>query len=168
MGPHFDDEEVIFSTIRLSEEGFLVDLATPGARVVPAHNGFDLAVLSRHFGPIVDVEQLEQVYDLIVIAGGIEGPDKIRQLPKVLDFIKTAHKDSKIIAAICHGPWVLISAKLLKGKRATCNNGMLDDLKNSGARFVDEAVVTDGTIITSRHPRDLGIFIKTILARFKK
>ncbi len=163
IGPGFDDEEVIYSTIRLTEEGMAISLASPDAKLVKSHNGFNLEVLSRHFSKLIDAKTLKDEYDVVILAGGIEGPDKVRQLPEVLTFVKTAHAAGRIIAAVCHGPWILVSAGLLKGKNATCNEGMVVDLKNSGANYIDEPVVIDGNIITARHPRDLGAFMKAII-----
>ena len=77
------------------------------------------------------------------------------------------HKLRKVVSAFCHGPWVLISAGILKGKKATCYVGIIDDLKNAGAKYMNRAVVVDNNIITASHPRDVGDLMKAILSKFK-
>ena len=84
-----------------------------------------------------------------------------------MEFVRTMDRHKKIIAAFCHGPWVLISAGILKNKKATGYPGIIDDLKNAGAIYVDKPAVVDGHIITARHPRDVGDLMKAILAKFK-
>jgi protease I len=84
-------------------------------------------------------------------------------MPQVLSFVQSMHRDGKIVAAFCHGPWILISAGLVEGKTITGYVGIKDDITNAGATYVDEAVVVDGNIITSRHPRDIGRFMKELL-----
>lgn len=164
----FEDEEVIYPIIRLKEEDFEVDIATKGQKYVEGRLKFPLELLVRYYGKLVDSTKLEtKDYDLVLIPGGFEAPDRVRQIPEVLEFVKKMHQKKKLVAAFCHGPWVLISAKLLKGKRATGYIGITDDIKNAGAAYIDEPVVIDGNIITSRHPRDVGLFMKAILAYFK-
>jgi len=156
---------VIYPVIRLCEAGFRVDIATKGKEVVASRKGFPLETLVKYFANLVDATSLEDVYDLIMIPGGFEGPDRVRQIPEVLDFLREANKKGRIISAFCHGPWVLISAGFLKEKRATCYQGIIDDVKNAGAHYVDQAVVEDGNIITARHPKDMPELMKTILVR---
>lgn len=163
----FEDEEVIYPVIRLKEEGIKVDIATKNKQLVRGRVGFPLELLTRYYGELVDAVKLDvKNYDAVIIPGGFEAPDRVRQIPEVLEFVKKMNEKKKLIAALCHGPWVLISAKIIKGKRATCYPGIADDLKNAGAIYIDEPVVADGNIITSRHPRDIGHFMKAILARF--
>lgn len=163
----FEDEEVIYPVIRLKEEGFKVDLATKGQKTVNGRLNFPLELLVRYYGTLVDSTKLSaKNYDLVLIPGGFEAPDRVRQIPEVLQFVRDMYSEKKLVAAFCHGPWVLISAKLLKGKKVTGYIGIADDLTNAGAEYIDEPVVTDGNIITSRHPRDVGIFMKEILSKF--
>ncbi len=165
----FEDEEVIYPLIRLKEEDFEVDIATKGQKFVEGRLKFPLELLVRYYGKLVDCTKLKTTdYDLVLIPGGFEAPDRVRQIPEVLEFVKKMYQEKKIVAAFCHGPWVLISAKLLNGKKATGYIGIADDIKNAGATYIDEPVVVDGNIITSRHPRDVGYFMKEILSHFKK
>ncbi|MEK7498866.1 MAG: type 1 glutamine amidotransferase domain-containing protein [Patescibacteria group bacterium] len=165
IGPGFEDEEVIYPVIRLREAGLEVDIATKDAGVVASRKGCPLETLIKYFANLVDATKLEDVYDLVMIPGGFEGPDRVRQIPEVLDFLREVDKKGKIIVAFCHGPWVLVSAGLLKEKRATCYQGIIDDVKNAGAHYLDQAVVEDGNIITARHPKDMPELMKTILER---
>ena len=105
-------------------------------------------------------------YDLVLLPGGHEAPDRVRQEPSVLKFIGDMHRAGKLVAALCHGPWILISAGIMRGKRATCYIGMADDLKNAGAHYEETSVVEDDNIITSPHYRYNGDFMKAILAKF--
>ena len=167
-GEGFEDEEVIYPVIRLLEEGFKVDIATKEKKVVEGRVGFPLALLVKYYAELVDATKLKvDDYDAVIIPGGFEAPDRVRQIPEVLEFIKKMNKEKKLVAALCHGPWVLISAKIIKGKRATGYPGIADDIKNAGAEYVDEPVIIDGNIITSRHPKDIGDFMKAIIEKVK-
>ena len=163
----FEDEEVIYPVIRLKEAGFTVDIATKDARLVNGRLNFPLELIVRYYGALVDAKKLKtKDYDLVLIPGGFEAPDRVRQIPEILEFVKQMHKQKKIVAAFCHGPWVLISAGILKGKRATCYPGIKDDLKNAGAIYLDQPSVTDENIITARHPKDVTDLMKAILSKF--
>lgn len=163
----FEDEEVMYPIMRLKEEGFTVDIATKDAKLVNGRLNFPLELMVRYYGELVDAKKLEaEKYDLVLLPGGFEAPDRVRQIPEVLEFVRKMYEQKKIVAAFCHGPWILISAGLLKGKKATGYVGIKDDIINAGALYVDEPVVEDGNIITSRHPRDIGAFMKALLAKF--
>jgi protease I len=103
-------------------------------------------------------------YDAIVIPGG-SAPEALRVNDKVVAFVKQANEQGKVIAGICHGPQVMISADILQGKNLTCFMGIRDDVKNAGANFSDEEVVVDGNVITSRTPKDEPAFIREILRK---
>lgn len=164
----FEDEEVIYPVIRLKEEGFLVDMATKGKKMVNGRLNFPLELIVRYYANPIDALKLDpKNYDLVLIPGGFEAPDRVRQIPEVLKFVREMYKQKKVVAAFCHGPWVLISAGILKGKKATCYKGIIDDLKNAGAIYINKPAVTDGNIITARHPRDVGDLMKAIFSKFK-
>ena len=101
-------------------------------------------------------------FDAIIIPGGY-APDKMRLHQSMVDLVRKAHEGGKIIAAVCHGPQLLISADIVKGHRVTSWPSVAVDLKNAGATWVDEPVVKDGNIITSRKPADLPKFNKAII-----
>lgn len=102
-------------------------------------------------------------FDAVIIPGG-SAPEELRVNEATVAFIKELNNRSKVIAGICHGPQVMISADILKGKKLTCYIGIRDDVINSGARYVDEEVVVSHNIITSRTPKDEPAFIREILA----
>jgi protease I len=160
----FEDEEVMYPVMRCYEAGITLDVATKGAKLVNGRLGFPLELIVRYYSRLVDATKLDIVqYDFVLLPGGFEAPDRVRQIPEVLSFVSAMHKGGRIVAAFCHGPWILISAGLTKGKNITGYVGIKDDIVNSGAQYIDKAVVVDGNIITSRHPRDIGEFMKTLL-----
>ncbi len=101
-------------------------------------------------------------FDAVIIPGGY-APDYMRRIPEMVNFVKGMNKAKKVVAAICHAGWVLVSANILRGKRVTSFSAIQDDMKNAGAEYVNEEVVRDGNIITSRQPDDLPAFCKTII-----
>jgi protease I len=101
-------------------------------------------------------------FDAIIIPGGY-APDKMRLYQSMIDLVRKAHSEGKIIAAVCHGPQLLISADIVKGRRVTSWPSVAVDLRNAGAIWVDEPVVRDGNVITSRRPADLPRFNKAII-----
>src|SRR5262249_20516273 len=101
-------------------------------------------------------------FDALVIPGGF-APDYLRRSSFILDLVRDMADSGKVVAAICHGPWVLCSTPALKGRRATSFFSIKDDVTNAGADWVDEPVVRDGNIITSRVPDDLPTFVRTVI-----
>jgi protease I len=102
-------------------------------------------------------------YDALVIPGGVINPDKLRIDEPTIKLVKDFLASGKIVAAVCHGPWLLVQADALKGRRATSYKSIRKDVENAGARWVDEEVVVDNGIITSRNPDDLPAFVKKII-----
>ena len=163
----FEDEEVIYPVIRLREAGFKVDIATKDAKPVNGRLNFPLELIVRYYGTLVDAKSLNpNSYDLVLIPGGFEAPDRMRQVPEILEFVRQMHKQKKVVAAFCHGPWVLISAGIVKDKKIAGYIGIKDDIKNAGAKYTDQPAVIDGNIITARHPRDVMALMKAILKNF--
>lgn len=163
----FEDEEVIYPVIRLKEEGFTVDIATKDAKLVNGRLNFPLELIVRYYGALVDAKKLDpKDYDLVLVPGGFEAPDRMRQVPEILEFVRQMHKQKKIVSAFCHGPWVLISAGIVKGKKIAGYIGIKDDINNAGAVYTDKPTVVDGNIITARHPRDVGDLMKAIFSKF--
>lgn len=164
----FEDEEVIYPVIRLREEEFEVDIATKDAKLVKGRLNFPLELIVKYYGNLVDAKKLNpNSYDLVLIPGGFEAPDRMRQVPEILEFVRQMNKQKKIISAFCHGPWVLISAGIVKGKKIAGYVGIKDDINNAGAIYTDKPAVVDGNIITARHPRDVGDLMKAIFSKFK-
>lgn len=105
-------------------------------------------------------------YDAIVLPGGVINPDQLRLEPKAIDFVRSFARSGKPIAAICHGPWTLINADAVDGKRMTSWPSLETDLKNAGADWVDEPVVVDEGLVTSRKPDDLPAFCSKMIEEF--
>ena len=165
----FEDEEVIYPVIRLKEEGFAVDIATKDAKLVSGRLNFPLELIVRYYGTLVDAKNLNpNSYDLVLIPGGFEAPDRMRQVPEILEFVRQMHKQKKVISAFCHGPWVLISAGIVKGKKIAGYIGIKDDINNAGAIYTDRPAVIDGNIITARHPKDVTDLMKAIFSKLKR
>ena len=106
-------------------------------------------------------------FDAVVIPGGF-APDFMRRTEAMIRFVSNMAEQGKVVAAICHGPWVLCSTQALKGKKATCFMAIKDDVINAGAKYVDAEVMRDGNLITSRKPDDLPAFLQTIIQAVKE
>jgi protease I len=102
-------------------------------------------------------------YDALLLPGGVINPDHLRMEPKAVQFVKDFVRSGKPVAAICHGPWTLIEADVVRGRRMTSWPSLKTDLRNAGANWVDEKVVTDGQFITSRNPDDIPDFSKALI-----
>jgi protease I len=114
--------------------------------------------------PLEEADPAE--FDGLVLPGGVINPDALRLVPEAIDFIRHFVEQNKPIGAICHGPWTLIDAGGVKGKKMTSWPSLKTDLSNAGAKWVNEQVVVDGNLITSRKPDDLPAFNKNIIAAF--
>ena len=106
-------------------------------------------------------------FDGVIIPGGF-APDILRRYAKIVEFVKKLHDDGKVVAAICHGGWLLVSAGILKGRKATCFFAIKDDLVAAGAKYSDQEVIVDKNLITSRKPEDLPRFTQEIIRALKK
>ena len=157
----YQEMEVWYPVYRLREAGCKVTLVGPeSGQTYPSKLGY----------PAKSDKGAEDVraddFDLVVIPGGF-APDFIRRTPAMIRLVAEMAEKGKLLAAICHGPWVLCSTKALKGKKATCFFAIKDDVINAGANYVDEEVVHDGNLITSRKPDDLPAFMKAIFAALR-
>lgn len=152
VGADFEDLELWYPKLRLEEAGATVTLAGPAAgQTYHGKHGYpassDAAVSAVH----------ERDFAALLIPGGWM-PDALRRDPAVLQLVRDFRAAGKPIATICHGPWIMISAGVVRGVRMTSTPGIRDDLVNAGANWVDEPVVVDGPIISSRRPPDLPAF----------
>ncbi len=152
----YEDQELWYPYYRLIEAGYEVKIVGPEKKTY----------YSKHQYPVeVDLSIEEaRVDDFlgVVIPGGY-APDHLRRFPKVLNFVRKIFEKDGLVAAICHAPWVLISAGILDEKDTTCFFSIKDDLINAGANYLDQEVVVDNHLVTSRTPRDLPAFLLAIL-----
>jgi len=107
-------------------------------------------------------------YDALLLPGGVQNPDRLRMLPKAVEFAKSFFRDHKPVAAICHGPWLLVEAGVVRGRRMTSWPSLKTDLTNAGAKWTDEPVVTDNGMVTSRKPDDIPAFNKKMIEEFRQ
>lgn len=107
-------------------------------------------------------------YDALLLPGGVMNPDKLRRDPQALQFVKAFFDAGKPVAAICHGPWTLIDAGVVRGRKLTSFESIQTDLKNAGAEWVDQEVVVDNGLVTSRKPDDIPAFNQKIIEEFAK
>ena len=151
VGDIYEDLELWYPKLRLEAAGFGVIMAGEDVRVFAGKNGYP----AKADALVTDMKS--QDFAGLVIPGGFM-PDKLRRNPVVLKLTREFHEQGKMVAFICHGGWIPISAKILKGKRATGTVAIKDDLENAGAIWMDEPVVIDGNLISSRTPKDLPMF----------
>jgi protease I len=153
----FEDMELLYPLHRLIEEDIAVTVAGLDDHPVRGKKGY---------GPLPVDTTVDQVaepsFDALVIPGGY-APDKLRRSNVVLDLVRAFDTAGKPIAFICHAGWVPISARIIKGRRATSVGAIRDDMVNAGADWVDEAAVVDGNLISARTPDDLGPWMKALL-----
>ena len=158
----YQDLELWVPYYRLKEEG---------AEVTIVGTGSSQAYTSKHGYPVEVNKEAKEInmskYDGVVIPGGY-APDMMRRYPEMVKIVKDAHQKGKVIAAICHAGWMLVSAGILKGKKVTGVSAIKDDLVNAGANYVDEEVVRDGNLITSRKPDDLPAFCREMIEALSK
>lgn len=147
----YEDLELWYPKLRLEAAGYGMVLAGPELRVYAGKHGYP----ARADALLKEVSSVD--YCGLLIPGGFM-PDKLRREAKVKQLTVEFFEAGKMVAFICHGGWIPISARILKGKRVTGSLGIKDDLENAGGVWVDEAVVVDGNLISSRTPRDLAAF----------
>ena len=157
-----------FEQAELMEPRKALDQAGAKTEVISPRSGEIRGWQIKEWGDQVKVDKpLEQAraqdYDALVLPGGVMNPDRLRMDPKAVSFVKEFAATGRPIAAICHGPWTLIEAGVVKAKTFTSWPSLKTDLKNAGAIWLDKEVVTDGQFISSRKPDDLRAFNKAII-----
>ncbi|MEW6100771.1 MAG: type 1 glutamine amidotransferase domain-containing protein [Candidatus Omnitrophota bacterium] len=152
--------EVWYPYLRLREEGMQTVLVGTGKKEYKSKEGYPLEAE-------LDIRKAKSDdFDAVVVPGGY-APDILRRYPEVNGFVREMFEKRKIVAAICHAGWVLVSAGILKGRQATCFEAIKDDVINAGAKYLDKEVVVDGNLVTSRNPYDLPAFCREIIKKLK-
>jgi deglycase len=162
----FEQSELETPRDRLKQAGATVDVVSLASGEI---KGWD----KKDWGRPVKVDKtLDQVsasdYDAVVLPGGQINPDLLRVEPKALKFVKDVFEAKKVVAAVCHGPWLLIETGIAKGRRMTSYNSIKTDVINAGGRWEDAEVVVDQGVITSRNPGDLEAFSNKIIEEVKE
>ena len=157
----YDELELWYPYYRLVEEGAEVKIIGPEVKEYQSKHGYP--IIAEFAADKVKANDFEGV----VVPGGF-APDRLRRYPAVLNLVRGVFEKGGVVASICHGAWVLISAGIMKGKRATCVSAIKDDLINAGATYLDQEVVVDGSLVTSRTPQDLSAYLPAIITALKK
>lgn len=152
----YEDMEFWYPYYRLKEEGAVVTVIAPEKKEYKSKHGIPV------MADISIEEARVESFQGLIIPGGF-APDYIRRSPEMVEFARNMFVGNRLVAAICHAPWVLGSAGILNGKKVTGFFSIKDDILNSGGKWVDEEVVKDGSIITSRNPSDLPAFCREII-----
>jgi protease I len=150
---NFEDSELLVPYYRLKEAGIEVTVASLKRGIITGKQGYEVAV-DKTFDEVNPED-----YAILVLPGG-KAPAVVRNEPKALAIAGSFFVRNKPVAAICHGPQILISAGLLKGRRATCYMSVANEMKEAGALYEDREVVVDGNLVTSRQPPDLPAFMR--------
>lgn len=158
---NFEDSELLVPYYRFLEEEFVVDVASMNKGKIKGKHGYEVEV----------DKTLEEVdpdgYDLLLLPGG-KAPEAVRKQPAALEIARSFFSGGKPVAAICHGPQTLITAGLLKGRRATCYRSVAPEMKEAGAHYEDSEVVVDGNLVTSRQPSDIPAFMREVMKLVRK
>lgn len=158
IGDDYEDLEVWYPLLRLQEEKAQVDLIGLAANV---------ACRGKHGYPARSDKSIGEVraadYDALLVPGGWM-PDQLRRNEQVLQFCREFDRAGKVIGTICHGPWILISAGLVRGRTMTSTPGIKDDVENAGAQWVNYPAVREGNLISARRPPDLPAFCQLLIA----
>jgi len=155
-----EDAEFLYPYLRFKEEGFETLAVAPRRGVFKGKKG------CPHRADASIEEVKGRLFDCLYVPGGY-APDRLRRYPEVLEMVRRHYEAGKIVAAVCHGPWVLISAKIVKGKRITGFFAIKDDIENAGAIYTGREVEEDGNIITATDPNAMVKQLPLIIKRLR-
>ena len=162
----FEESELFGPREIFQQRGAEVILASPDLKPIQATVHDDPGKTIR---PDITIDQASaESFDGLILPGGVRNPDHLRTNKAAVALIKAFADAGKPVAAICHGPWLLIEADLLRGRTATAWPSIRTDMKNAGANVVDEPAVTDGNIVTSRNPDDVPAFTEAVISLIEK
>jgi len=150
---NFEDTELLVPYYRLKEEGIEVDIASMSKGKIKGKHGYEIEADKA----LKDVSPGD--YDILILPGG-KAPEAVRREPKALEIARFFFRENRPVSAICHGGQTLISAGVMKGRRATCYKSVGPEMKEAGALYEDKEVVVDGRLVTSRQPSDLPAFMR--------
>jgi protease I len=156
----FEDSELLVPYYRLKEEGAQVDVASMAGGRIKGKHGYEIQI-DKTLEAIKPDE-----YEILILPGG-KAPQSIRKEKLALDISRYFMEKGKPVSAICHGAQTLITAGLLRGRKATCYKSVVKELKNAGAVYIDRDVVVDRNLVTSRHPADLPSFMRETMKLLK-
>jgi len=155
---NFEDTELLFPLYRLREEGVIVDIASIKRGKIKGKHGYEVeANMSLK-------EIIPDGYSLLILPGG-RAPEKLRREKEALEIARHFFRENKPVSAICHGPQILVSAGLLKGRRVTCYRSVAGEIRDAGAVYEDKEVVVDDNLVTSRQPGDLPAFMRETIKK---
>jgi protease I len=158
---NFEDTELLVPYYRLKEEEIQVDIASIKKGKIKGKHGYEVEV----------DKTLKEVnpddYDILILPGG-KAPGVIRKEKEAIDIAKHFFQKNKPVSAICHGPQILISAGLLKGRHATCYKSVAQEMRDAGVLYEDKEVIVDGNLVTSRQPSDLPVFLRKTIKLINK
>ncbi len=162
----FEQIELTEPKKALEQAGAKTEIVSPAKGKVKGWNHTDWG---QELSVDVPLDQAEpEGYDALLLPGGVMNPDKLRANPAAVRFVKHFFQAGKPVAAICHGPWTLIEAGVVRSRRITSYESIQTDLKNAGAQWVDQETVTDGNLVTSRTPDDIPDFNRAMVELFAR
>ncbi|HET8735211.1 MAG TPA: type 1 glutamine amidotransferase domain-containing protein [Pricia sp.] len=162
----FEESELKSPKEAMEKEGFDVDIVSLESGEIKGWADGNWSNSYKVDKTINDVKAND--YNALMLPGGVMNPDHLRRSEKALSFVRDFFKQEKPVAAICHAPWILISADVVKGRKLTSFHSIKDDLINAGANWVDEEVVVDQGFVTSRNPNDLPAFNAKLIEEIKE
>jgi protease I len=162
----FEQAELIVPRDELRKAGARVDVASPDGKPIRGWNVKDWGDTVKADLAIAKADPAD--YDAVVLPGGQINPDKLRVNPDAMKVVREFLQSGKPVAAICHGPWLLVEADAVRGRKVTSYKSIRTDVKNAGGDWVDQEVVVDDGIITSRSPDDLPAFVAKIIEEVKE
>lgn len=163
-GPGFQDHDVVYTYYRSREDGHEVEICTKSGEPVVGKYGVTVP-MDKRSKPNISFDDLDVgKFDIVILTGGHEAPDRVRQDDRVKRFVRSMADAGKVVAGLCHGPWIMISAGVMQGKKACAYVGLRDDMVNSGAEVIDADVVVDGNIITCSYYAECGKFMRETFA----